>query len=126
MNSNICLYRRQGGLHPTLYFFSTWNCLLLKTVLLLILQMGCLRAEAEIPTNDGRMDIVIQFPKEIIIIEVKFNLPAADGLKQIKDKDYAKKFRASDKQLTAVGLSIALGKDTEQKSCVVDVAYEAL
>ncbi len=93
-----------------------------QTVILLILQMGRLQAEAEVPTNNGRMDIVITLPDEIIIVELKFNEPAVDGLQQIIDKDYAKKFRAQGKRLTAVGLSVALGEDVEQKKCVVDIA----
>ncbi len=93
-----------------------------QTVILLILQMGRLRAEAEVPTNDGRMDIVITLPDEIIIIELKFNEPAAHGLQQILDKNYAKKFRAQGKRITPIGLSVGLGKNAKQKSCVVDIA----
>ncbi len=93
-----------------------------QTVILLILQMGRLRADAEVPTNNGRMDIVITLPDEIIIIELKFNEPAANGLQQILDKDYAKKFRAQGKHITPIGLSVGLGKKAKQKSCVVDIA----
>ncbi len=93
-----------------------------QTVILLILQMGRLQAEAEVPTNNGRMDIVITLPDEIIIVELKFNEPAADGLQQIFDKDYAKKFRAQGKRIIPIGLSVGLGKKVKQKSCVVDVA----
>ena len=105
-----------------------------QTVILLIIQMGRLRAEADIPTNDGRMDIVIQLKNEIIIVELKFNLPAALGLQQIKDKDYAKKFRAEKKKLTAVGLSVQLKKKSSKTAKkahtsvgpVVDVAWKTL
>lgn len=96
-----------------------------QTVVLLILQMGKLQAQAEIPTNDGRMDIVVTVPGAIFILELKFNKPAADGLQQIKDKDYAKKFRSQGLPLTAVGMSIALGQ-VEKNKCVFDVAVEKI
>ncbi len=97
-----------------------------QTVILLLLQMGKLRANAEIPTNDGRMDIVIETSGAIFIVEVKFNKPAADGLKQIKDKDYAKKFRAQGLPITAVGLSVGLGEKADAKNCIFDVVVEQL
>lgn len=98
-----------------------------QAVVLLILQMGRLRAEAEVPTNNGSMDIVITLPNEIIIIELKFNKLAAEGLAQIKDKNYAKKFRAAGTKLMAVGLSITLDKaDEKNNKCIADVAWEAL
>jgi hypothetical protein len=97
-----------------------------QTVILLILQMGKLKANAEIPTNDGRMDIVIETRRTIFIVEVKFNLPAAAGLQQIKDKDYAKKFKSQGLKLTAVGLSVALGKDIAANKCIFDVVSEEL
>lgn len=97
-----------------------------QTVILLLLHMGKLHATAEIPTNDGRMDIVIETPSEIFIIEVKFNKSAADGLQQIKDKDYAKKFRGQGLPITAVGLSIELGAKADAKNCVFDVVVEQL
>lgn len=97
-----------------------------QTVILLILQMGKLRATAEIPTNDGRMDIVIETRSTIFIVEVKFNQPAAAGLQQIKDKSYAKKFKAQGLPITAVGLSVALGADVPKSKCIVDTAVEIL
>jgi hypothetical protein len=97
-----------------------------QTVILLILQMGKLKASAEIPTNDGSMDIVIEIAHEIFIMELKFNKSAADGLKQIKDKNYAKKFKSLGLPITAVGLNIALGENIKKSKCVIDVAVEKL
>ncbi len=97
-----------------------------QTVILLLLNMSRLRVSAEIPSNDGSMDIVIEMHNKIIILELKFNKPATEGLQQIKDKNYAKKFRALGLPITAVGLSIALGKNTEKSKCVVDLAVEKL
>jgi hypothetical protein len=97
-----------------------------QTVILLLIHMGKLQANAEIPTNDGRMDIVIETSGEIFIVEIKFNKPAAEGLQQIKDKDYAKKFRAKGLKLTAVGLSVSLEHGTSTKNCIFDLAAEQL
>ena len=97
-----------------------------QTVILLVLQMGKLRANAEIPTNDGSMDIVVEIGNEIFIVELKFNKPAANGLLQIKNKDYAKKFKSQGLKLTAVGLSVAIGKDIAANKCIFDVVSEEL
>ena len=45
---------------------------------------------------------------------LKFNKSAADGLKQIKDKNYAKKFKSQGLPITAVGLNIALGENIQK------------
>ncbi len=97
-----------------------------QTVILLMLNMTRLRAHAEIPTNDGSMDIVVETRSEIFIIELKFNKPAAEGLRQIKDKNYAKKFKIQGLPITAIGLSITLQKEADMHKCVADVAIEKL
>ena len=97
-----------------------------QTVIFLLLNSGRLRVAAEMHTNNGSMDVVIELPDQIYILELKFNEPAAKGLQQIKDKDYAKKLWVKGLPITAVGLSIALGKNIVQAKCVIDVAVEAL
>ncbi len=97
-----------------------------QTVILLMMNMTRLRANAEIPTNDGSMDIVVETRNEIFIIELKFNKPAAQGLQQIKNKNYAKKFKIQGLPITAIGLSISLEKDAATHKCVADVAIEQL
>lgn len=62
----------------------------------------------------------------IFIVEVKFNKPAAEGLLQIKDKNYAKKFKVQGLPITPIGLSIGLEDAALSKNCVVDVAAELL
>lgn len=52
------------------------------------------------------MDILIDIAHEIFIMGLKFNKSSADGLKQIKDKNYAKKFKSQGLPITAVGLNV--------------------
>ena len=76
------------------------------------------------------MDIVVRSNNRIFIIELKFNKSAADGLPQIKDKDYAKKFRVEYSSITALGINIALKKDTLDAKgpnrCIIEIAIEQL
>lgn len=61
--------------------------------------------ESEVSTNIGRIDGVIEFADKIYIIEFKYNLPAEDGLKQIKQKKYYEKYLSSGKKLILLGVS---------------------
>lgn len=59
----------------------------------------------EVATHLGRADLVVDLPKSIYIIELKFNKSAQEALEQIKDKKYYKKYAKSRKQITLVGIN---------------------
>lgn len=67
--------------------------------------MSRIQMESEVNTNIGRIDGVIEFPDKIYIIEFKYNLPAEDGLNQIKQKKYYEKYLSSGKRLIMIGVS---------------------
>lgn len=48
--------------------------------------------KAEVNTSDGRIDIPIETPKVIYIIELKYDATPEQALHQIKEKHYARKF----------------------------------
>jgi hypothetical protein len=60
---------------------------------------------SEIHSSRGRDDAVVQTPTDVYIFEFKFNKTAKEALDQIKTNDYAGKYRASSKAITAIGVS---------------------
>ena len=60
----------------------------------------------------GRIDISVETASAIYLFEFKMNDPATSAIKQIRDKDYAHKFKYSGKKIYAVGVSICSKKRT--------------
>lgn len=72
-------------------------------------------------TNHGRIDLSLIMHDKIIIIEFKLNKygSAEDALKQIKAKDYAKKYVQDPRKIYLLGISF----DADNKN-VADIAFE--
>jgi hypothetical protein len=66
----------------------------------------------EVETNDGRIDMVVDLPNDIYIIEFKLDKPASEAMEQIKGKDYAGKYALSGKRITLVAISFSSEKRT--------------
>lgn len=64
-----------------------------------------LSIEAEVSTNDGRIDCVMQTADTIYIIEFKLNGTKEEALKQIQDKQYAQKYLRSNKAIVLLGVA---------------------
>jgi hypothetical protein len=62
------------------------------------------KIEAEVHTNIGRVDCVLQTDKTIYIIEFKLNDSKEAALQQIHDKHYAQKYLDSDKAIALLGV----------------------
>lgn len=78
---------------------------------------------AEDSTNIGKIDLSINAPDKVIIIEFKLSKygSAQHALQQIKDKQYADKFKSLSKPIYLIGMSF----DEEQKQ-VKEVMVEQL
>ena len=77
-----------------------------QSIFYLILKLMGVKIDVEVHTNDGRIDGVIETKEKIYIIEFKLNLPAKDGLDQIKEKKYYEKYLLrKDKSITLIGVS---------------------
>ena len=63
--------------------------------------------KAEVHTSDGRIDILIETPKFIYIIELKYDATPEQALRQIKDKQYARKFATDSRRLFKIGVSFS-------------------
>ena len=74
------------------------------SLFIMIMYLSGIEVEAEVSTNIGRIDGVMEFPDKIYILEFKFNLPPEDGLKQILTKKYYEKYLTSGKRIFLVGV----------------------
>ena len=63
--------------------------------------------EVERHTTDGRMDILMQTPSDIYIIELKVNQTAAVALQQIEDKGYALPFANDPRRLFKICINFS-------------------
>ena len=63
--------------------------------------------EVERHTTDGRMDILMQTPQYIYILELKLDKSADEALAQIEEKGYAKPFVNDNRQLFKIGINFS-------------------
>jgi hypothetical protein len=72
----------------------------------IILQLlsDSLSVSTERTTSDGRIDIQVETPRFIYLIEIKINDSAEAALQQIKDKAYARRFADDKRQLFKIGV----------------------
>jgi ATP-dependent exoDNAse (exonuclease V) beta subunit len=64
-----------------------------------------LRLNAEVHTNRGRIDAVIEGKDNILIFELKVDKSAQEALEQIKEKGYADQYRPQQKAIYLIGLN---------------------
>ena len=83
-----------------------------QTVVYVVLRSIGVNVNGEVRTHDGRIDMVVDIPGEIYIIEFKLDRPAAEAMEQIKGKEYAGKYALSKKRVTLIGISFSSGKRT--------------
>ncbi len=74
-----------------------------QTIFYLIFKLIGLRIQAEVHTNQGRIDAVVELDEHIFLFEFKLDKSAAAALQQIKDHDYTRKYRLSGKPMTLIG-----------------------
>ena len=63
--------------------------------------------DVERHTANGRMDILIQTPQFIYILELKTDKSAAEALRQIEEKDYARPFREDARKIFKIGANFS-------------------
>ncbi len=69
---------------------------------------------SEVHSSKGQADAVVQTLTDVYIFEFKFNKTADEALKQIKKQNYAVKYRASGKKITAIGVNFSsAGKEID-------------
>jgi len=74
-----------------------------------LLQIACsvagIKAISEFSTSHGRIDLVVDRPQVVFVIEVKFNASAQEALQQIQERRYYERFMHADKPIILLGLS---------------------
>ena len=63
--------------------------------------------DVERHTTDGRMDILMQTPQYIYILELKLDKTADEALQQIEEKGYARPFTTDPRRLFKIGINFS-------------------
>lgn len=74
-----------------------------QTIFYLIFLLLGVRVTAEVKTSQGRIDAVIELTNHIFLFEFKLDGTALTALQQMKDQNYAQKYRLKGKPLTLIG-----------------------
>ena len=85
----------------------------------LISRMLGFYTEVERETSDGRMDMTVKTKDYVYIFEFKLDGSAADALRQIDEKGYAKPFALDSRRLIKVGVNFSL-----EKRCIEEWKHE--
>ena len=81
-----------------------------QNTLYVIFRMLGFYVEVERHTANGRMDILLQTPLFIYIMELKLNQNAEVALQQIEEKEYAKPFDGDARKLFKIGVNFSTEK----------------
>ncbi len=76
----------------------------------ILLSLIGIDAKVEIHTSDGRIDLLIETPKYVYIIELKYDSPPEEALRQINEKEYARKFATDSRKLFKIGVNFSSEK----------------
>lgn len=95
-----------------------------QTICYVVLRSIGVNVNGEVKTNDGRIDMVVDLPNDIYIVEFKLDRPAAEAVEQIKGKDYAGKYALSKKRVTLVGISFSAAKRTIVEELVEELPHD--
>ena len=78
-----------------------------QTIFYLIFKLIGLRIEAEVKTNEGRIDAVAEVADHIYLFEFKLDRSAEEALQQIQDHAYAQKYQLHGKPITGIGVNFS-------------------
>ncbi len=66
-----------------------------------------LDVESEVHTARGRADAIVKTPTHVYIFEFKLNRSPNAAMLQLKERDYASKFRSTGKEIIGIGLNFS-------------------
>jgi len=73
------------------------------SLLYLFLKILGFKVGAEVPTNRGRMDLVLKTDTDIFVFEFKINKTAQEALNQILAREYHTQFKLDKRPITLIG-----------------------
>ena len=104
----------EGFMHRLEDFFATGDYQIIgqfekyfQNTLFVFFRLMGFYVDVERHTTNGRMDIVIQTPNYVYILELKIDKTAAEALQQIEDKGYAAPFASDSRQLFKIGINFS-------------------
>ena len=78
-----------------------------SNVLYIVFRLMGFYTQVEYHTNNGRVDLVLQTPDYIYVMEFKLNGTAEEALQQINDKGYALPFEKDSRTLYKIGVNFS-------------------
>lgn len=78
-----------------------------QAVMFTILTMLGADVQAEHPTSDGRIDILLKTKNTIYVSELKYKKSSANAVAQIQEKDYAKAFAYDKRKVVKIGINFS-------------------
>jgi hypothetical protein len=100
------------------------------SLLQVIFSAAGINVQSERMTSIGRMDLILELPKVIYIVELKVNKSPEIGLEQIKNQKYYEPFTHKNKKICALCLSFHRTKADKKKkkssSFSIDYAIETI
>ena len=83
-----------------------------QTIVYVILKAIGAAVQAEVQTNEGRIDLACETPAGVWLVEFKLDRPAEEALAQIDEKNYAEKYDFAGKAVKKIGISFSSEKRT--------------
>ncbi len=81
-----------------------------QNAIYILLTLIGLDTKAEVHTSDGRIDLQIETPEFIYIIELKYDSTPDQALRQIDEKGYALKYATDTRKLFKIGVNFSSEK----------------
>jgi hypothetical protein len=78
-----------------------------SNVLYIVFKLLGFYTQVEYHTSNGRIDLVLQTPDYIYVMEFKLNGTAEEALQQINDKGYALPFARDTRALYKIGVNFS-------------------
>ncbi len=75
------------------------------TVFYLMVSASCARVRNEVMNSRGRLDMLVEFPDKIYLLEFKCGRKASEAIAQIREKGYAEPHLDSGKKIVLVGVN---------------------
>lgn len=76
-----------------------------QLIIYLLFRLIGLDVKVEYQTSDGYIDILMQTPDYVYVMELKVRGSAADAIRQIDEKGYAEQFKGDSRHLFRIGMS---------------------
>ncbi|MEL7062713.1 MAG: AAA family ATPase, partial [Bacteroidota bacterium] len=78
-----------------------------QALFLTYLELSGIRAQAEVVTNKGRIDVMCELGEAIYIFELKVDQPASIAMEQARVREYSKRYTQMGKEVLIMGISFS-------------------